>query len=231
MRNLFQELTETERRAFVQAARRRTFAAGDKVYWQGDHGDALHLVTKGSFVADVATPQGQQLIVNVFHRDDVFGELALFGNAHHRNATITALEPSETRSLTRDQFEQWRARVPRLDRLIVDALADRLREMTDQLMESVYLPIDDRVMRRLLTLHEAFRPHEPAGGWIPIRQEELASYCGIARPTVNRILRQLAADGLVELGRGRLRVTDEPELRRRARPGAPHEGGAPSPGR
>ena len=210
MRRLLDNLDETDRREFVKRARRRSFKAGDKVFWQGDPGDSVHLVVKGSFAASVSTPMSQTVIVNVLRRDDVFGELAVIGVEPNRTATVVALERSETLSVTTAQFEEWRTHCPRIDRLLVQALAVRLREMTEQMLESLYVPVETRVMRRALMLHEALP--ESSDGWVRIRQEELAAYCGITRPTVNRVLRQLVGQGLIELGRGKFRVCDLPLL-------------------
>jgi CRP-like cAMP-binding protein len=207
MQHLFDQLGEAERREFVQRARRRSFKSGDHVFWQGDPGDAVHLVAKGSFAASVSTWLAQTVIVNVFQKDDVFGELALFGLEAKRSATVVALERSETLSLSSGQFAEWRVRSPQIDALIIQALALRLRETTDQILDSLYLPLDTRFARRILTLNKASAP-QASDGWVHIRQEELAAYCGVTRTTANRVLQQLLGQGLIELGRGRLQVRD-----------------------
>jgi len=211
MRSLLDTLDDVDRRDFVRRSTRRSFRAGDKVFWQDDPGDSVHLVARGSFVASVATPLNQTVVVSVFRRSDVFGELAVIGAEPRRNATVSALERSETLSMDAEQFEEWRKRSPQIDRALVRALALRLDEMTQQMLEALYVPIDQRVVRRILALHEAIGPRA-TDDWLHIRQEEFAAYCGVTRATVNRVLRKLSEVGLVELGRGRLRVTDRVRL-------------------
>jgi CRP-like cAMP-binding protein len=172
-------------------------------------------VVKGSFAASVSTALAQTVIVGVHQVHDLFGELALLGVETHRSATEVALERGETLSMDRTNFEEWRARNPQIDALIIRALALRLQEMTDQLMESLWLPLDARVARRILTLNRAFGP-QSTDGWIHIRQEELAAYCGVTRTTANRVLRHLEGQGLIELGRGRLHVRDVSMLEKRS---------------
>jgi CRP-like cAMP-binding protein len=53
-------------------------------------------------------------------------------------------------------------------------------------------------------------------GWVCLNQADLAVLAGTTRSTVNRVLRRAETAGLVELARGRIRVVDEPALRRRA---------------
>jgi len=212
---LLQTLDDADRRDFIRRARRHRFRSGERVFWQGDAGGSLHLVVKGSFAATVSTASSQSVIVAVFRRDDVFGELALLGEEPARTATIVALESGETLSLTTAQFEEWRERGPHIDRLIIRALALRLREMTTQMLESLHVPIDVRVARRIQLLALALGPYA-TDGWLRMRQEELADYCGVTRPTVNRVLRKLVNDGVLELGRARFRVLDAAQLEKRA---------------
>ncbi len=78
------------------------------------------------------------------------------------------------------------------------------------------MPADRRVLRRLHDLHAQF-DGEPDGTVIPLTQEELASFAGTSRATVNRVLRDAERRGEVELRRGRTVVTDAAGLARRAR--------------
>jgi CRP-like cAMP-binding protein len=54
-------------------------------------------------------------------------------------------------------------------------------------------------------------------GAILLRQEDLATMAGTTRPTLNRVLRQDERAGIVDLGRGRIRVLDQGRLARFAR--------------
>jgi CRP-like cAMP-binding protein len=54
---------------------------------------------------------------------------------------------------------------------------------------------------------------------IPLTQDALASLAGASRATVNRVLRAVAADGLLELRRGRIVVLDVAGLARRGSAG------------
>ena len=51
---------------------------------------------------------------------------------------------------------------------------------------------------------------------IPLTQNEIGDLAGASRPTTNRVLQRLVADGLVVLRRGSVEVPDSAELSRRA---------------
>ena len=52
---------------------------------------------------------------------------------------------------------------------------------------------------------------------IPLTQDELAELVGGTRPSVNQVLRRFVDEGVLELSRGRIIVTDVEALRRRQR--------------
>ena len=205
-------LDEDDRREFCRRGRQRSFEKNDKVFWQGDRGDSVHLVTKGAFAATASTRQLQSIVVNVVRTGEIFGELAVLGLEPKRSATMVALERSETYWMTREEFEAWRLANPRVERLLVRALVARVKEMTEQLLELTYSPPAQLVARRIVQLHDGL--DDRAGGWITISQEQLAEYVSLRRTTVNPVLGRLEGAGYIERGRGRLRVLDVESLRR-----------------
>jgi CRP/FNR family transcriptional regulator, cyclic AMP receptor protein len=171
-------------------------------------------VARGRFVATIDSPvTGQAAAVNIFEPNSLFGELSLLGRTV-RSATISALNAAETLELQRPDFEQLLADHPDIQRFLLVALAERVREMTTQLSEALFVPVEKRVRRRLVLLDEVAR----AAGeeWIVLRQEDVATMAGTTRPTVNRVLRRAQVDGIIELARGRMRVQDRARLERLA---------------
>jgi CRP-like cAMP-binding protein len=139
----------------------------------------------------------------------------VLGTGAERTATISALEAAETLELRRADFEQLLVEHPAVQRFVLEAMAERLKDMTAQLSEALFVTVDKRVHRRLLFLHDLALV--AGDDWIVVRQEEVAMMAGTTRPTVNRVLRRAQAEGVIELGRGRIRVLDRNRLARRAR--------------
>ena len=86
-------------------------------------------------------------------------------------------------------------------------------------MEALHTPADLRIVRRLVDLFGLYARQEggrPRTLPLPITQTELSELAGVTRPTANRVLRRLEADGIVTLGRGTITVVDAPALRAQA---------------
>jgi CRP-like cAMP-binding protein len=213
---LLAELSDEDRRGFLSIARRRRFAKGEVVFHAGDPGDSLHLVAKGRFAVWAGTTSGDTTMLSVLGTKDFFGELALVDEEDRRAATVSALEPAETLSVGREEFERLRAVDSSVDRVLVVVLAAQVRRMSELVMEALYVPAETRVLRRLLALAELWGGAS-AGLVIPFTQEDLAGLAGTTRPTANRTLRQAELAGLLVLRRGRIELVDPIGLGARAR--------------
>lgn len=162
------------------------------------------------------TPEGDVATIGVIGAGQFFGEMALIPFDEERTATIVALEETETRSLHRDQFDQLRRQHPAVDRVLIDALAAKVRGLTDHLVEVLFVPADTRVFRRLLALADEYRGSDDPIV-VPLTQDDLANMSGAARPTVNEVLKRAEAAGVLALHRGRIEILNMPDLARRAR--------------
>lgn len=205
-----------ERSALLQAGVRRRFAPGEVVCHEGDPGDAVHFVTHGVFVARGSSTRGEVIAVNLFGPGDVFGELALLTASDRRSATVVSLERGATLMVGRAAFDDMRSRDPSIDRVLVTILAERNRALTAHLIELQFTPVDQRIYRRLAAYYELVTGAGEAGGWVRINQAELATLAGTTRSTANRVLRRAEDGGVLTLARGRVRILDMDELRRRA---------------
>jgi CRP-like cAMP-binding protein len=213
---LFGSLSEEERRRVLASCRRRRFARREVLFHEADPGDTLHLIDKGRVAVRITTPLGEVATLDVLGRGQAVGLLAMLEDGGHRHATVTALEPTETLSLDRGLLVELRHAHPAVDRFLMGVLASHLRRVDTQLIEALFVPVERRLLRRLLYLCEVYDTGA-AGVEIPLPQEDLASLAGTSRATTNRVLRQLEEDKVVTLRRNHIHVLDTDEVAHRAR--------------
>jgi len=211
---LFGDLPPDEVRRLLSMARRRTFSRGEVVFHEGDPADSLHLIAKGRFAVRVTTPLGETATLAIRGPGEAFGELALVSDAP-RSATVAALEPAETHSLFRREFDQLRRDHPFVNRVLVAVLAASVRRMDELIVEAFYVGAEKRVLRRLRDLAAVYGNGSPPTT-VPLTQEDLAGLAGTSRATVNRVLRDEESRGTLTLGRGKTVVLDLETLTRRA---------------
>ena len=203
-------------RRVLSVARRRTFAKNEVVFHRGDPADSLQLISKGHFSVQIATPLGDIATLSVRGPGDAFGELALLSRESVRSATVTAIEPGETHSVYRDDFERLRREYASVNDVLIGILAEHLRRLSEQLIEAHYVPANRRVLRSLREMAELYRGSSKSVV-VPLTQEDIAGLAGTSRATVNRVLRQEERRGTIELRRAKTVVLELDELSRRAR--------------
>lgn len=212
---LLEEVPPEQVRELLKIARRRRFSRNEVVFHRDDPGDSLHLISKGRFAIQVMTPLGETATIAVRGPGESFGEMALVGGMR-RSATVAALEESETFSIYQTDFERLRRQHPAVSEVLVRFLVSEVRMLNERLLEALYVPVERRVLRRLVELAELY-PGKDGVPEITLTQEAISELAGAARPTVNRVLREEAERGTIELMRGKTRILDVDGLRKRAR--------------
>jgi CRP-like cAMP-binding protein len=210
--SLLDKLPEDDARAVLAASRRRRFARHEVVFHEGDPGDTLHLVDKGRVAVRVTSPLGDTVTLRILGPGAIFGELALLSPAP-RNATIVAVERTETLAVHRDRFEQLRREHPEVDRFLLEALITEVRRLSNQLLEALHVPVPKRVALRLVDLADQYADGPPPV-LVPLTQDDIADLCGATRPTVNKVLRELEDQGVVDIARGQISILDPARLQR-----------------
>jgi|SRR5579871_1987521 len=214
---VFDGVPEDEVLQIVAVARRRRFRRGEVVLHQNDPGESLHLIVRGRFAIGVSTSLGERATVAVRGPGDMFGEIALLNDNNRRSATVEALESAETLSVDGGEFTRLRHRYPAVNEVVIRFLVDEIRTMNQRLLEAFYLPAERRVLRRVHELALLYPGSDGGPPEIQLTQEALAEMAGTSRATVNAVLGEAQSRGLLELGRGAVRVVDDDGLARRAR--------------
>ena len=197
--------------------RHRHFRRNEVIFHQGDPGDALHVITSGSVKIVLPSPEGEEAIIATLRAGDFFGELSLL-DGEPRSATAVAVESTETLSLPRNVFRELLDAHPELRDALFAALTQLLRRLTHHVEELHCLDLAGRLAARLAQLARQAAPRSEGPvelDW-PYTQSDLAAMIGGTRQSVNRLLADLMADGLVRLEHERLVVTDVYALQRRA---------------
>jgi CRP-like cAMP-binding protein len=217
---VLRSLPDEDAKKLLRASKVNTYARREVLVSEGEKSDTFHIVLEGRVAIRVTRPSGDTAIVNILGPDSHFGEVSLLREAEtRRTASVMAIEPVRTLSIPASVFHDLRERNPRLEALVSRLLAERVDELSAQLLEAMYDPLERRVVRRLVSLTVTFGvaagpPTTPVT--IPLTQDELAELVGGTRPSVNQVLRRLVDEGVVELSRGRIIVTDAAALRRTA---------------
>ena len=179
-------------------------AKGETLFEQGDFDDRLYVLDNGLLEVSVYSLSGRKLSLNQMGPQSIFGEIAIF-DPGPRTARIEALEPCTLRAIGQKVLLQQMKKEPDLAALFLRLAGKRMRWMSKQVEEQVFLPPAARLASKLV--HLLGDESE-----IGISQADLADFVGVTREVVSKTLAGWRREGIVEISRGRIAVLDKDAL-------------------
>jgi CRP/FNR family transcriptional regulator, cyclic AMP receptor protein len=213
---LFQGILPDDLQRLALGMAQRRYRRNEVIFHEGDPGESLHVVVEGRVKITRESMEGDEAIVATLGPGDTFGELVLLDGAV-RSATATAIEQTETLTMTRAAFSSLVDASDPFRWQLLGGIAHRLRRLTDQLAEVHFLDLTGRLALQLTRLAEEAAPgHQSDIALRPtLTQSDLAAMVGGTRQRVNQILGDFIDEGLVAHDGGRLVVRDLERLRLR----------------
>ncbi|HVV29804.1 MAG TPA: Crp/Fnr family transcriptional regulator [Mycobacteriales bacterium] len=192
---------------------------GERIFTEGDTGDAVYLVLNGKIKISREAGDGRENLLMVMGPGDMFGELSLF-DPGPRTATASAVVDTQMASLTHAGLQSWIEERPGGAMVVLQVLARRLRNTNDALSDLVFTDVPGRVAKALLGMAEKFgQPRDDGALTLQhgLTQEELAQLVGASRETVNKALADFATRGWLRLESRGVVILDQDRLEHRAR--------------
>jgi CRP/FNR family transcriptional regulator/CRP/FNR family cyclic AMP-dependent transcriptional regulator len=202
---LFAGLSDAALAALATRVRTRAYRKGEVLFHKDDPGTALFLVRAGRIKISTFSSEGKEAVFTVHGPGEVFGELALLDGAP-RSATATALEPSRLLAIDRSSFVAFLREQPDAALILLSELTARVRRLSAQVEDLMFLDIPGRLARTLLRLGEQYGRRTDRGVEIDLQitQTELGGMVGATRVSVNRLLHWFAERGLIAMDERRI---------------------------
>jgi sigma-B regulation protein RsbU (phosphoserine phosphatase) len=123
---LFANLPEKELNQILASLDVREMKDRDILFREGDPGEHFYVVTRGEFEVLMAEGKPEELLLNVLHVGEYFGEMSLIMPGGHRTASVRSRGDSTLLSMSRIQFLELTKKFPELSRSMVGVLSQRL---------------------------------------------------------------------------------------------------------
>ena len=204
---LFQGLPDPVLDKLAALAVRRSVRRGTRIFSQGDAGDSLLGLISGQVRISANTPGGKEVFLNIMKPGDSFGEIAALDGSP-RTASAEALLDTELFVVRRADLQSLIDRESKLAGHLIALLCQRVRWTSQFIEEAAFLSVHGRLARRLLILGDEHGTAKQGRITLNISQADLAGFMGVSRQIVNQYLQQWRKRGWLELGRGRIVLTD-----------------------
>ena len=186
-----------------------TLPKGARLFQPGDPVQGYAIVLSGRVDVRLATASGREILIYsvVPGQSCIQSTLGLMGGDTDYSALAETTEDTRLVLLPRALFAALMANSDAFRAVVFNAFAGRMRLMMEMLESLAFQTVEARLAERLLSLEQ------PGTATIQITQAELAAQLGTAREVVSRRLETWGKRGLVETGRGTVKIIDREGLR------------------
>jgi CRP-like cAMP-binding protein len=175
-------------------------------------------VLSGAVKVSIASSEGKDIVLNIFHEGEVFGEIALL-DGQPRTADATAMSDCELAIIERRDFVPFLKDRPDVTLKFIEILCSRLRRTSEQVQDVTFLSLPTRLAKALLQLTTS--AETPAvRRKVAITQREISQMIGRSRESTNKQLRAWAKRGWIKLERGGVSLLAPDRLARVAAEGS-----------
>ncbi len=207
---LFHGVPPGEVEKYAHLFREQDFPSKEIVFSEGDLGDAIYLLKTGHVRLYRLTEDGKELTLAILGPGDIFGELALFKEAHRQTFAET-LEASHICAASIDDFTRLMGHKPQLTMMIAGEIARRRSEMETRVAGLAYGSVKAKllvVLRHLAREHGEPLPDGKIRIAIRLSHQEIAQLIGVTRESCTIELGKLQKTGSVAFDDERYLVVD-----------------------
>jgi CRP/FNR family transcriptional regulator len=207
LENLDPALIET----LAHQTKRQQYEAGQVVFLEGEQDVALYIVQSGWLKAVKLSPDGREQILHFIGPGEAFNAIGVLVQATNP-ATIIALEPAILWVIQQKVILKLIDEHPELGRVIIQRLAERIQQLIQMVEDFSLRTIESRLARYLIDQSRAEQFQRPR--WAT--QAEMASHLGTVPDVLNRALRSLVKDNLIQVERHQIQILDYAGLAEKA---------------
>jgi CRP/FNR family transcriptional regulator len=207
-------LDETGWADLLAAIQLQAYSPGEVIFLEGDSVARFYVVHRGWVKAVKLSPEGREQILDFMGPGQPLNIAPTFAE-QPSPATLIAQEACELWVIPQPTLLALLDRYPVMARLVIKALANRLLH-TISLIEDLSLrSVTARLAKLLLIqLSGSGQPAITRHRWAT--QAEMAARLGTVPDVVNRALRSLAEEGLIQVNRQQIIILDQAGLANKA---------------
>lgn len=211
----FSSQPATLQQALLERAELRLLAAGENLFRRGDRPCGLYAVLEGALNVGAVDASGREALLTVAEPVTWFGEISLFDGLPRTHDAVAA-GATLLLHIPQPALDALLAAEPAYWRNFALLMTQKLRLSFINAEDLSLLPAAPRLARRLLMIAEGYGASNVVQSRIKISQERLALLLSLSRQTVNQLLKELEAQGMVRLQFGEIEILDRERLREAA---------------
>lgn len=199
---VFLHLSEEKLQAFIDSTTHtlRHYAVHDFVAMQGAPCRSLHLLYGGEVRTTMSGPDGKQVTMEDLKAPVLLAPAFVFSTVARFPVNVVAMTPCELLLINKENFVELMRREPIVMQNFMRIISDRCYTLSQKTNSFALHGLKSRVAGYLCNRGEINN------------QQEVAERLGVARPSLSRVLAELAEEGCIAFEKRKVVITDRTRL-------------------
>lgn len=191
------------------------YQKGSSIYFIGEPAGYVYVVKNGRVKIGTYAEDGKEIVKTILTSGEVFGELALTGEAQRRDFAVALDTDTVVCPMTIDDMRARMADNQELSLSIFKMVGDRMRKLERRIELLISKDARTRVVEFLRDMAEEKGKKVGLETMIPshLKHQDIASLTGTSRQTVTTILNELKEKNIINFDRRKILVRDMERLR------------------
>ncbi|OWA37579.1 Crp/Fnr family transcriptional regulator [Saccharibacillus sp. O16] len=181
------------------------FEPGEELCSQGGKADMLYVLVKGKIKIYTTSPEGRTLVISFKNPPEVIGDIEYIRDLNIIN-TVEAVSPVHVIGISAKRLKKHGDDHAPLLRFLLDIITKKFYVKSDFLSFNLMYPVEVRLASYLLSVCYDESDEGFEGRLATSEMTDTANLIGTSYRHLNRVIRKLAEDGLVERSGGYLHV-------------------------
>lgn len=199
----FSNLENASLDRLISASIRRSYSTNQVLLIEGAPCAGMYIIESGWLKAVKIGSDGREQVLQTLRASDAFNAISVFTGVPNQ-ATVSVLEDAVVWLIPRAVLLRLLDEHPPLARKVTIDLAEQVMHLVQMVEDLSLRPVESRLAR--LLLEQAQDGSVQRRRWAT--QTELASRLGTVPDVVNRALRKLSEEGLIQVDRHQIRLLD-----------------------
>src|SRR5690606_14913110 len=183
---------------------------GTYLFREGMKASELYLILSGRVRVSKGTSDGSELSLRICSQSEIVGELTLFTDEPKYLFDCLILEDTEIAVIQKDELERKLFENTTLAFEFMKWMSDHFRKTQTKFRDLVLLGKKGALYSTLVRMTNSYGVQKENGIFIDLHltNQELANFCATTRESVNRMLHELRALGIITVSRGYITIHD-----------------------
>jgi len=188
----------------IQKIKKGTF-----LFQEGMVANELYLILSGKIQMSKMSQDGKEMCFRICSAGEIIGELTLFTNEPKYLLNAKVMEDGEVAVIKKDYLEEQLLLNPTLTFEYMQWLSNHARRTQTKFRDLILLGKKGALYSTLIRMCNSYGIRLKDGSILidlPLKNQDLANFCGTTRESVNRMLNALKQEGILSIHKGKITI-------------------------